>query len=58
MQHLSGRQAGTLAEGARVRRLLLTHITPGLDPAAQKADAAAEFPGPIDIATTNTTYSI
>jgi len=58
VQHLSGRQAGTLAEGARVQRLLLTHMTPGLDPEAQKADAAAEFPGPIDVATTNTTYSI
>ena len=59
VQHLSGRQAGALARAAgHVERLLLTHITPGLDPAAQRADAAAEFPGSIDVATTNSTYSI
>jgi ribonuclease BN (tRNA processing enzyme) len=59
VQHLSGRQAGALARTAgRVGRLLLTHITPGLDPDAQRADAAAEFAGPIEVAATNSTYSI
>jgi ribonuclease BN (tRNA processing enzyme) len=47
-----------VARAAGVGRLLLTHISPGVDPAAQQADAAARFAGPVDVATTNASYEV
>jgi len=58
LQHLSGRQAGALAQAVRARRLLLTHVSPDVDPLAQQAAAAAAFDGPVDIATTHETYDV
>ena len=58
VQHLSGRQAGVLARATRARRLLLTHVSPDVDPVAQRAAAAAIFDGPVDIATTHETYDV
>lgn len=58
VQHLSGRQAGALAQAAGVGRLVLTHITPGLDRSTQRAQAAAAFDGPIDVAVTHETYVV
>jgi ribonuclease BN (tRNA processing enzyme) len=46
----SARDAGRQARAAGVRHLLLTHLWPGADRAAAVAGAAAEYPGPIDIA--------
>jgi ribonuclease BN (tRNA processing enzyme) len=43
-------QAGRQAEPANVKRLLLTHLWPGIDPAAARAEAAAEFGGETDVA--------
>jgi ribonuclease BN (tRNA processing enzyme) len=54
--HLSGRLAGELARSAGVERLLLTHMTPGIDAAAQQADAAAVFAGPVDVAALHKIY--
>jgi ribonuclease BN (tRNA processing enzyme) len=42
--------AGRQAAEAAVRRLVLTHLTPGTDPVAAAAAARREFGGPIDVA--------
>ena len=58
VQHLSGRQAGITATAADVRRLLLTHVQPGVDAATQLADARASFHGLVELVETNVTYEI
>jgi len=57
-QHLSGRQAGSLATDAGAGRLFLTHLQPGIDPRRQEADARTTYEGPVEAVTTNTTYEI
>ena len=57
-QHLSGRQAGQQAAAAGVGRLLLTHLTPTIDPERQLADARSAFAGPVEVVQTNATYEI
>ena len=57
-QHLSGRQAGLQATAARVGRLVLTHVEPGLDLDRQVLDARSTFSGPVEAATTHATYEI
>ncbi|MBN2112551.1 MAG: MBL fold metallo-hydrolase [Acidimicrobiia bacterium] len=46
--HLSAAAAGALARQAGVRRLLLTHLAPMLDPARSVAEAAEAFGGPVE----------
>ena len=58
VQHLSARQAGALARGMGAGRLLLTHVVPGVDPEAQRRDAAAAFGGPVEVATTGATVTV
>jgi ribonuclease BN (tRNA processing enzyme) len=41
--HLSARQAGEAARAAGARRLVLTHIWPGLDPAASAVEGSEAF---------------
>ena len=41
--HLSARQAGTAARQARARRLVLTHLWPGLDPLASAVEGSEAF---------------
>jgi ribonuclease BN (tRNA processing enzyme) len=48
--HLSATQAGEAATAAGAKRLMLTHITPDLDPEISRAEAAAAFAGAVDIA--------
>jgi len=46
----SARQAARQARQAGVKRLLLTHLWPGTDPAAVLAEASAEYDGELGIA--------
>ena len=50
--HLSARQAGEIAQRADVRRLVLTHLTPDLDPVVSLREAAEAFDGVVDLAIT------
>jgi ribonuclease BN (tRNA processing enzyme) len=58
VQHLSGRQAGALARSIGANRLVVTHVSPGLDDEDQRRDAEAAFAGPVDIASTNATFAV
>ena len=48
--HLSASRPARHAKAAGAKRLMLTHITPDLDPEVSRAEAKAAFDGPIDIA--------
>ena len=50
--HLSARQAGEIAQRAETRRLVLTHLTPDLDPVISLREAADAFDGVVDLAIT------
>ena len=58
VQHLSGRQAGLMAEEAGVRALVLTHIDPEVASEAQLVAAKAEFRGPVSLATVGARYEV
>ena len=48
--HLTGRRAGQAAAAGGAGRLVLTHVPAWNDPAAAPAEAAAVYPGPIEVA--------
>lgn len=48
--HLTATEAGRMAAGAGVGRLVLTHLGFSLDPTQAAAEAAAVFPGGADVA--------
>jgi len=56
--HMTGRLAAELAKSSGVPRLLLTHLTPGIDPKAQLSDATAAFDGLVDVAELHKTYEV
>jgi ribonuclease BN (tRNA processing enzyme) len=58
VQHLSARQAGTLARTLGAGHLVLTHIVPGVDPDTQRTDAEAAYGGDVSIATTGAVFTI
>ena len=49
-KHMSGRQAALAANAAGIERLVLTHLLPGCDLAAQCAEASAVFTGKVEVA--------
>lgn len=56
VQHLTAGQAGRQAADAGVASLLLTHLAPGSDADARRADAARAFDGPIAVAEIDATH--
>lgn len=48
--HISARQAGEAARAADTRRLMLTHLWPGIDPAAAVAEATEAFGDRVSLA--------
>ncbi len=56
--HLSARQAGSLAAESGARRLVLSHLAPGQEPAAHLAEAEAAFGAPVEVAAIGDTYVV
>lgn len=56
--HLNGRTAAEMAQEARAKRLILTHIPASRDPEATKAAAASTFAGEISLAWPGDVYMI
>lgn len=56
--HMSARQAAAWAEAAHVGQLVLTHLVPGVGASAQRAEAAADFDGPVDVAEVGVSYGL
>lgn len=57
VQHLTGVQAGSQARKAGVAALVLTHLAPGSDADARRADAASAFDGEIAVAEIDERYT-
>jgi ribonuclease BN (tRNA processing enzyme) len=58
VQHLSARQAGRTARAAGAERLVITHLTPGVDPAAARAEAAHAFGGDVTVANIGDQFAV
>ena len=57
-QHLSARQAGATARAAKVKRLLLTHLWPTVEPGRSRQEAADAYGDPVQTAVTNERYEV
>ena len=58
VQHLSARQAGATASDADVERLVITHLSPGIDRHAARLEAERSFGRPVEVATIGVTYEV
>jgi ribonuclease BN (tRNA processing enzyme) len=58
VQHWSARQAGCTARAAGAGRLIITHISPGVDRDAAGAEAAACYGGEVTVAAVGDQYEI
>lgn len=57
-QHLTATQAGSIASAIGARRLVVTHLKPGLDPVRSVSEAQQTFPGPVDHAAPGRTFEV
>jgi ribonuclease BN (tRNA processing enzyme) len=57
-QHLSARQAGTLARAIHAPRLVITHVSPGLEDEDQRRDAELAFGRLAETAHTHLTFNV
>ena len=56
--HMSARQAGERACAGGVDRLVITHLVPGSDPEAHRAEAQDAYGGPVDVALPGCVFEI
>jgi len=56
--HLSARQAGELARRAGVKRLVITHLWPEVDPEVAIREASVAFGGPVEVAVEHATFAV
>ena len=54
--HLSGRQAGAMCRDAGIGHVVLTHVAPGTDAEAVRAEATAAFGAEVDLAVEHRTF--
>jgi ribonuclease BN (tRNA processing enzyme) len=57
-QHMSARQAGLSARDARVATLVLTHLQPGVDPKASRAEGSETFGRDVEMATPHAVFDV
>ena len=58
VQHLSARQAGRTASRAGARRLVITHLAPGVNRDSARAEATEEFASQVEVAAIGQVYEI
>ena len=56
--HLSAREAGVRARDINAGRLVVTHLVPGSDREAHRAEAGAAYGGPVDVALPGLTFDV
>lgn len=57
-QHLTAGQAGTTARAAGAARLVITHLPPGADAEASRAEAADAFGRDVEVAVTDKRFTV
>lgn len=58
VQHMSARQAGISARESGVKRLVITHLTPGVNRDAARQEAEKSFGAAVEVAAIGATYQI
>ena len=58
VQHMSARQAGTSAAEAGVKRLVITHLMPGVDKHAAAEEASRSFGVAVDVAAIGARFEV
>ncbi len=56
--HTSAREAGERCRAAGVGRMVATHLVPGSDAEAHRAEASAAYGGPVDVASPGDRYTV
>jgi ribonuclease BN (tRNA processing enzyme) len=58
VQHMSARQAGRSAAEAKVERLVITHLIPGVDREESRIEAEKAFGSPVEMAHVGARYEV